>query len=512
MLAEVEERFKEELERLCPRGKLVLAVSGGGDSVALMHLVKAAGREAVVAHLDHGLRETSAADAEFVKKLAEELGFPVRIERVDVAEVARKRGENLEAAAREVRYGFLSRVAREVGAECILTAHTANDQAETVLHQLFSGTARSLGVRKRRGRVVRPLLWARREELRRYLAEKGIPWREDETNLDTRRSRAYLRHRVLPLVEAHYPGAVPALSRFAAARQEEEAWLEEEASRLLLKDPRFFVPAYRALPLKKAPAPLRKRALRQALAAAGVRPEAEALEELEAVLFTGKKASLKGGVLAREYQGALFLLPPLKRPEGCRYRKDLRLKGGKRLAEFFRERGVPPELRPYWPLECEGDEVVRVEGLFPEPEEDRHLRRTLFLAKRAAKRGEVPIGAVLVKEGEVVAEAHNRVEETGDPTAHAELLALKEAIAKGVDPRGAEVYVSLEPCPMCYGALAEAGVARLYYAAENEKMGAFTVHRLKPPFSLIPGRFSAQSAKILSGFFARLRSEGCRSG
>ncbi len=519
MLPLVRERFEAELEGLCPEGRLVLAVSGGGDSVALMFLVHELGREAVVAHLDHGLRPESAEDAAFVRRLAERLGFPAVIERVDVARIAREKRENLEAIAREVRYAFLARVAKAHGARCILTAHTADDQAETVLFQLFTGTARALGVRKERGAVKRPLLFARRRELRAYLEARGVPWREDSTNLDLARDRAYLRHEVLPRVEARFPGAVPALSRFAEARQAEEDWLEAEAAGLLRSDPRFPVANYRTLPLLKAPPPLRARALKRVLEGARVRPEARALAALEEAL-RGGKAALPGGVLARGYAGALFLIPPEEAPapvpdglSPCAYRKDLPMVGGGRLGEFFRARGVPPELRRRWPIGCREGRVAWIRGLYPEPLEDRWMRRALALARAAARKGEVPVGAVLARGEEVLAEAKNEVRARGDPTAHAELLALKSAFEKGLSRlSGATLYVSLEPCPMCFGALVEAGLGRLVYATENEKMGAFTVHRLRPPFPVVPGRFGEQSARLLSGFFARLRSEGCRSG
>ena len=515
----MEARFVNELRRLCPRGRLLLAVSGGGDSVALALLVKASGREAAIAHLDHALRPDSAEDAAFVRRLAERLGFPVFLERVEVARVARARGENLEAVARELRYAFLARAARRFGAACVLTAHTADDQAETVLFQLFTGTARALGVRRRQGRVVRPLLWARRAELRAYLEARGFRWREDRTNRDLARDRAYLRLAVLPRVEARFPGAVPALGRFARARQAEEDWLEAEAGRLLLSDPRFAVPNYRALPLAKAPPPLRDRALRGVLEAAGLRPEERLVAGL-AGLLAGGKLALPGGWLARAYQGALFLIPPESRPaevpEGlapCPYQKELSLLGGGRLAEFFRTRGVPPELRRRWPIGCREGRVAWVRDLFPEPDDDRWMRRALALARAAARAREVPVGAVLVRGGEVLAEARNEVLVRNDPTAHAERLALEAAFRKGAGRLSdARLYVSLEPCPMCFGALVEAGLGRLVYASENAKMGALTVHRLVPPFPVVPGRFGAQSAKLLSGFFARLRSEGCRSG
>jgi tRNA(Ile)-lysidine synthase len=129
----------------------------------------------MVAHLDHALRPDSGEDLLFVRDLAQRLGFPFYGERVEVGRIAKERGENLEALAREVRYAFLHRVAKEVGAKAILTAHTLDDQAETVLLKLLQGTARGLGIREREGMVVRPLLPFTREALRAYLLGLGRP-------------------------------------------------------------------------------------------------------------------------------------------------------------------------------------------------------------------------------------------------------------------------------------------------------------------------------------------------
>ena len=273
--------FRERLLRLAPKDPLVLAVSGGGDSVALALLVKEAGRQAVVAHLDHGLRPESPLDQAFVRALAERLGFPFFTERVEVARIAQARGENLEAVAREVRYAFLHRVAREVGARAILTAHTLDDQAETVLLQLLQGTARATGIREREGIVVRPLLAHTREELRAYLRARGEAWREDPTNQDPALDRNFLRLFVFPLLEERFPAAKRALARFAEARAEEEGVLERQAEARLLPDPRFFVPAVRAPPLLVSPPALRRRALRRLLEKLGLRPEARLVLLLE---------------------------------------------------------------------------------------------------------------------------------------------------------------------------------------------------------------------------------------
>ncbi len=506
----LEEAFRERLLRLAPQDPLVLAVSGGGDSVALAHLVRRAERRAVVAHLDHALRPDSGEDLLFVRNLAQRLGFPFYGERVEVGRIARERGENLEALAREVRYAFLHRVAKEVGAKAILTAHTLDDQAETVLLKLLQGTARGLGIREKEGMVVRPLLPFAREELRAYLLALGEAWREDPTNQDLALDRNYLRLAVFPLLLERFPRAKEALARFARAQEEEEAFLEEMAAARLLPDPRFLVPAYRALPLLRAPEAVRRRALRRILEGLDLRPEARLIALLEEAL-RGRAGTLPGGYLARRHLGTLFLIPPNPRiplPKG--FRRPLpgdyleRPFGRKRLVEFLAEKGVPRELRPLWPVKGEEGRVEAVLGLFPPSEEEDLMGLALEEARKAYAEGEVPVGAVLVLEGEVHGE-RNRVEATKDPTAHAEVLLLRRL---GKRARGGRLFVTLEPCRMCHHALLEAGV-EVVYGAENLKEGALT--RYGQGGGLRGGLREGECAKLLRDFFARLR-EGCRSG
>jgi tRNA(Ile)-lysidine synthase len=210
------------------RGPLLVAVSGGGDSMALLHtlhcggvLPRAAGeRSLVVAHADHSLRPQSADDRAFVEAACERFGLRCLSERLTVRPQA---GEGLEAAARRVRLAFLYRTAGSVGARSILLAHTRDDQAETVLHRLCRGTGvGGLGgmapVRELvEGMVlVRPLLGVSRESLRRYLETMGESWIEDVSNGDTRRARNHLRHEILPrLVDGPYPAATEAICRLA---------------------------------------------------------------------------------------------------------------------------------------------------------------------------------------------------------------------------------------------------------------------------------------------------------
>lgn len=172
--------------------------------------------------------------------------------------------------------------------------------------------------------------------------------------------------------------------------------------------------------------------------------------------------------------------------------------------DFLAEKGVPRELKPLWPVRAEGSRVVEVLGLYPPPPEEAHMAEALAEAASAFREGEVPVGAVLVLPGRVL-RAHNRVEGLRDPTAHAEMLLLREA---GPEARGGRLYVTLEPCLMCHHALAQAGV-EVVYGAENLKEGALT--RFGLPTRARGGVRERECAKLLRDFFARLR-EGCRSG
>lgn len=511
--------FARRLTELCPQGLLVAAVSGGGDSVALLHLLARSGRRVVVAHLDHGLREGSAADARFVCALAERLGFACELSRVDVAAVAGRKKANVEATAREVRYAFLAEVARKHGAECILTAHTLEDNAETVLLQIFRGAARALGIRARRGRVARPLLEVRRDELRQYLKELGEEWLEDPSNELTCYDRNYLRHEVWPRVTARFPRAGEALLRYATGQQDDDEALEKMARSRLVRDRRFEpVFALRSRPLLEAPRALRRRALRAVLEERGLRPEARYVELAERAL-SGESVSLGRFVLRPAGGGVVWipekvdLLKYAGAPAGLCVREARpgdRVRLGrisKRLVDFLAERGVPPELRRIWPVAESDGEIVWVWRLLPEEEDYRWMRRALTLARQAAARGEVPVGAVLVRGGEELGASANEVEKRADATAHAELLALRAAqrnAGEKVLP-GATLYVSLEPCPMCMGAAIEARVGRVVWATENPKAGAVTRYGMDVPIELEGGLLARESAMLLKGFFADLR-------
>ncbi len=219
-----------------PLRDVVVAVSGGPDSVALLRALasRAAGR-VIVAHLDHGWRgEAALSDRLFVERLAKHLGVECRVRTLSVADSA---SGNREAAARTVRYAWLGEVAQGEGVSRVATGHTSDDQAETVLFRMLRGCGigglsgiafcRTLapGVE-----LVRPLLAASRSDVLEYLTSIGQDYCTDATNADTRLTRNRIRHELLPLLVRDYnPGVADALARLATQAAE---WQDCENGRL----------------------------------------------------------------------------------------------------------------------------------------------------------------------------------------------------------------------------------------------------------------------------------------
>ena len=196
---------------------IVVAVSGGADSTALLLALEELKRnnklhtEICVAHLDHRLRESSSKDAKWVSELATKLGFESVIGRSKVAEEARAASDNLEQAARNARYAFLQRTAKKVSANYVLTAHTMDDQAETVLLRLMRGSAGfGLGgmealrplAKNSSIKLVRPLLWARRTDTEEYCRVRRIKFLSDEMNDDLSFARVKVRKQLLPMMQS----------------------------------------------------------------------------------------------------------------------------------------------------------------------------------------------------------------------------------------------------------------------------------------------------------------------
>src|SRR5580704_215900 len=209
-----------------------VGVSGGSDSAALLRILQEVSGQLgillAVLHFNHGLRGAdSDGDEQFVASLASRLQLPFFCGREDVGGVARERRWNLEEAGRRLRYGFFAALVAEGRVDRVAVAHTADDQAETVLARVLrgTGTAGLASIYPVNGHVVRPLLEVRRAELREYLRNLGQEWREDASNQDQSRLRARLRHQVLPILEREIqPAVVRHLGRLAAISREDEAF------------------------------------------------------------------------------------------------------------------------------------------------------------------------------------------------------------------------------------------------------------------------------------------------
>jgi tRNA(Ile)-lysidine synthase len=230
--------------------RVVVAVSGGADSVALLLAMEEllnggwVALDVTVAHLDHGLRgEAGGEDGRWVGELADSLKVEVAVGRAAVKERAVRTGDNLEQAARRARYEFLAEVADMCGARVVVTGHTMDDQAETVLLRLLRGSgAEGLGgmeAVRALGQssdilLARPLLgWARRVETEKYCRERGVEFRTDAMNEDERFSRVRVRRRLLPLMAQFNPRVVESLCRTAELLREDATVLNTAARELL---------------------------------------------------------------------------------------------------------------------------------------------------------------------------------------------------------------------------------------------------------------------------------------
>jgi tRNA(Ile)-lysidine synthase len=220
--------------------RVAVALSGGSDSVALAHIIRhldAAGelRAVGLAHFNHQLRGSADRDERFCAELAESFGWPLCVEREDVAARARRERRSLEDAARTARHAFFERARAHFEAGVVALGHTRDDQAETFLLRLLRGAGpRGLAaMHPRSGSIVRPLLSSRRDELRAHLAERRLPYVEDESNADVSIPRNRVRAELLPFLEDRFnPAIVDVLADEADLARETWQWLEVQAEEL----------------------------------------------------------------------------------------------------------------------------------------------------------------------------------------------------------------------------------------------------------------------------------------
>jgi tRNA(Ile)-lysidine synthase len=379
-----------------PGEPLLVMVSGGGDSVALLDIAHRLHPSVTALHVNYGLRDDAALDQALVERLCEEREIPLTVERVELGDEG-----NLQERARDARYSLAERLA----AGDYAAAHTASDQAETVLYRLaVSPGSRALhGMAPRRGRLVRPLLTVTREEVRDYLHTRGLEWREDPSNADRRFARARVRHDVLAALRELSPAAERTIAETARQLREEAELLDAAVREALLE--LGGGPAISLDALREHPPPLRRLVLRELAGRALSRRE---LEELLNVGTEGTKfVDLGGGLRAVAEYGTLRFTrdpdagPPapvqltvpghvrfgdwelearLDRPgdvavtdvgpavtvRGWRDGDRMRpagLGGSKSLQDLFTDRKVPRALRRTLPVVEAGGEIVWVAGV-----------------------------------------------------------------------------------------------------------------------------------------------------
>jgi tRNA(Ile)-lysidine synthase len=248
--------FIQRYSLISPEEIVVVGVSGGADSVCLLHVLakwqKGLGIKLHVAHLNHQLRGVeSEADAKYVSNLAGSLGIPITIDRQDVAAYRIERNFSVEEAARELRYAFLAKVVREVGANRIAIGHTRDDQVETILMHILRGTGitglcglapcspmaydsqgMSLPAKQSNLLIIRPLLDVAREETTSYCQEHQLDPRIDSSNRSLSFFRNRLRLQLLPLLRQYNPSVDQALLRLADIAKEDSALIEQQSYEL----------------------------------------------------------------------------------------------------------------------------------------------------------------------------------------------------------------------------------------------------------------------------------------
>jgi tRNA(Ile)-lysidine synthetase-like protein len=283
---------------------LLVGVSGGVDSVALLHALARVGREPVVLHFDHGWRAESGADAAFVSQQARMLGLKCVIGKMRKS----LRGPR-EADARAARYAFFAKTAGRLGIRHVVLAHHADDQVETFVMQLLRGSGaagRGMDFLSERGGLIlhRPWLGVWKKEIVAYARRNKLTWREDATNADTRHRRNLIRRRALPYLEKQFGKAVAEnLFRAAEIARAESEWLDAlcpEAANLELP-----MKELRAAPLAR-----QRRTILRWLQARGVAnisfADVEAVRSL-LVNVSAAKVNLSEGRFARRRAGQIFV-------------------------------------------------------------------------------------------------------------------------------------------------------------------------------------------------------------
>jgi len=407
-------KFVTERGLVAPGERVLAAVSGGSDSVAMLHLLarlaEERGGELYAACVHHGLRPEADDEARFVEKLARDLDLAFTLLRGDAAARARREKKSIQHAAREMRYELLEALMDELGASKLAVAHTLDDQAETVLMNILRGCGIDGlgGIPPARGRIIRPVIVFRRDELQAYLRKRSIVWCSDRSNLDSAYLRPRIRQRILPLLGEENRRIVRLLSGLAEEARETEGFLEDEAEAFLARSarPRGEAWAVARSDLLELPSALRARVIRRLFFRLNAsllglyRPHVAGALRLAAGKSPSGAVRLgRGAVVRREYGDLVFERadeadrapagevdvrgpgPHVHEALGIRLtieakadpfplvlrgrRKGDRLAGRKTsLKELLIAKKVPRPARPFVPLLARGAEVLWAGGLF----------------------------------------------------------------------------------------------------------------------------------------------------
>ncbi|NLO90168.1 MAG: tRNA lysidine(34) synthetase TilS [Clostridia bacterium] len=343
------EKVKKTIDKfgLLKKGeRILLAVSGGADSVALAHVMHRLKEEYEItlhiAHLNHMLRgEEAERDARFASTFAQKLGIHCTVGRADAAQLAEKEKLSLEEAARKVRYEFLANTAEKVGAAKIAVGHNADDRAETLLLHLLRGTGPEglEGIRPKYKNVIRPLLEVTREEIERYCSEHRLSFVWDSTNEEVIYTRNKIRHDLLPVLKGYNPNIVKALNRTAEILLFENEYMDLETRKVFKevviseKDGgKLILPIKKFTPLHKA---LQRRIIRHCWTwVTGIEEglEYKHVERVRNFIYkgsTGKKLVLPCSAAAyKTYEAVTFIKEDFeKKKEGIRYQREIKVPG-----------------------------------------------------------------------------------------------------------------------------------------------------------------------------------------
>ena len=275
-------KIRETIKRysmLEPGDRVVVAVSGGPDSVCLLSVLHSLAKEIDlslhIAHLDHMFRGKESADeALFVEGLAKKFNIAATIKTIDVPAFCRERGLSAQAGAREVRYGFLANVAETVGAARIATGHTAADQAETFLMRLVRGAGVSglSAIPPKRGNIIRPLIEVTREDVLGYLQSVGLQYATDPSNAKPVYTRNRMRSDVLPVLREFNPRIVEMLAAEASLLRDEDEAIEAYLTQMMkgMSDQEEGIIAIKRVEFNALPSAFRRRMFRLAAGLIGV--------------------------------------------------------------------------------------------------------------------------------------------------------------------------------------------------------------------------------------------------